>query len=94
MVLETFQLYNCNHSPFMCVHVCVMCVEWAGESGEVIDSEPAQNSIVMDMFHRVTSLECHAHLYSELLQERSVDGHTPFMAAISYKVLFSLIHTI
>ena len=69
------------------MRVCV-CVEWSGESGDISDSEPTvQNTVATDIFHRVTSLECHASLYSELLQERSVEGHTPFMAAITYKVL-------
>ncbi len=50
-----------------------------------VDDEP-QSDVALDIFERVVSLEGHAPLYTELLQERSLDGYTPFMAAVTFKV--------
>ncbi len=50
-----------------------------------MDDEP-QSDIALDIFERLVSLEAHAPLYAELLQERSLDGYTPFMAAVTFKV--------
>ena len=41
---------------------------------------------MLEIFEQLMSLEGQEQLFTELMQERSLDGYTPFMAAVTFKV--------
>ena len=72
-----------------CVNLCdspviTMHTDWSSEGGE--GDEETQSDIVLDIFEQLMSLEGQEQVFTELMQERSLDGYTPFMAAVTLKV--------
>ena len=57
-------------------------------------NEESHDDMAFEIFDLISSIEGHTQLLTQLMQEKNLDGYTPFMAAVSVKVGTPLILSI
>lgn len=62
-----------------------LCLEWGGEEGEEGGDVPCMSDVVSCVEFLILRPECQDTM-AQLLGERSVEGYTPFMTAVTNKV--------
>ena len=62
-----------------------MCVDWSSEELDDL-SDSVSTDPVHDIVDLISSLDDYHGVLTQLLQERNLEGYTPFMAAVVYKV--------
>lgn len=68
-----------------------MCIDWSSEDMEDL-SDSVSSDPVHDIVDLISSLDDYHGVLTQLLQEKNLEGYTPFMAAVVYKVLMHM-HT-
>ena len=65
----------------------VFCIaDWTSDEGEDGADFATIANTAADILHMLSSLEGCEEVLTQLLQQKNLEGYTPFMAAIAYKV--------
>ena len=70
-----------------------LCTEWTSEDGDDIGDSLCVSDTAADILHLLTSLDGQQEVLTQLLQEKNLEGYTPFMAAVACKVACTHTHT-
>lgn len=60
--------------------------DWTSDEGEDGADFATMANTAADILHMLSSLEGCEEVLTQLLQQKNLEGYTPFMAAIAYKV--------
>lgn len=60
--------------------------DWTSDEGEDISDFTCLANTAADILHLLSALEGYEEVLTQLLQQKSLEGYTPFMAAVAYKV--------
>jgi hypothetical protein len=61
-------------------------IDWTSDEGEDGADFATMANTAADILHMLSSLEGCEEVLTQLLQQKNLEGYTPFMAAIAYKV--------
>ena len=65
---------------------CVFASDWTSDEGEDSSDFATMANTAADILHMLSSLEGCEEVLTQLLQQKNLEGYTPFMAAVAYKV--------
>ena len=60
--------------------------DWTSDEGEDSADFATMANTAADILHMLSSLEGCEEVLTQLLQQKNLEGYTPFMAAVAYKV--------
>ena len=60
--------------------------DWTSDEGEDNIDFTTMANTAADILHMLSSLEGCEEVLTQLLQQKNLEGYTPFMAAVAYKV--------
>ena len=60
--------------------------DWTSDEGEDGSDFSCMANTAADILHMLSSLEGCEEVLTQLLQQKNLEGYTPFMAAVAYKV--------
>lgn len=62
--------------------------DWTSDEGEEGSDYMCMSDTASNILHLLTSLEGCEEVLTQLLQQKNLEGYTPFMAAVAYKVRY------
>ena len=65
---------------------CCLLPDWIGEEGDEIGENFLAADAANDMLDLIASYSEFHEVLAQLLQEKNLEGYTPFMAAVVFKV--------
>ena len=60
--------------------------DWTSDEGEEGSEFMCSANTAADILHLLSSMEGCEEVLTQLLQQKNLEGYTPFMAAVAYKV--------